>query len=175
MPLITGRPRKSESELQMAGTFRKDRHANRLTAATVSEIPPAPKDFDAEHAEYWTETCELLRLNGILTKTDPHSIREYTVLSILQKQMFAVIKSEGVILRVDNGRGETVKSNPAVEAYTKLSGLRMSLMDRFGFSPKARQGLKTEQVAPEKSEFEKLFDMAGAAFVPPGKRKNAEA
>ena len=172
---MNGRPRKTEAELKLSGSFQKSRHANRLESSPVTEIPLAPSDFDKEHADYWDETCGLLKMNGLLTKTDPHAVREYVVLSMLQKKAFAAIQAEGVVLHIDNGRGETVKANPATETYTKLSGLRLSYMDRFGFNPKARQALKTEQSAPEKSEFEKLFEASQQPYIPPGKRKNAEA
>lgn len=136
------RPAKRKSELIEQGTFRKDRHADRIELSVLKQIPPPPSDFDAEHSKEWERVCRLLIFNAeIMTQVDVESVRAYCELSVMCRKLWRNILEKGNTFQVKDG---PIKANPAVEQYTKIYGLLFRMYERFAFDPRSRQALKVE-------------------------------
>ena len=136
---MKGGDRKSKSikELKEAGTYRKDRHANRLEmhVKPISDIPSPPEDFDTEHVEKWYKVCGGLKDLGLLQAQDLDAIEHYVRLSFVARNSLAeYLKCPIIKDRV----------NPAWRVYNDAMKEYGKLMDKFGFNPRARQGIKVE-------------------------------
>lgn len=148
-----GHNAKSTAELMRDGTFRRDRHADRLTLPTVDAIPP-PADFDVEHAEAWHKFCALLRANGMLTTADRYAIRTFVEAERTAAHAYAILMEEGFIL---DGR-----KHPAHLVYADAVKTMRAMFDQFGLTPRARLALKADKPPePGESLFEKLMREAG--------------
>ena len=141
---MRGRPTKDTEVLKAQGTYKKIRHDKRLVVAPLTDIPHPPDGYDSEASRLWYEVCSMLTQNGILASTDVHSIAQYCEVTLLEKEAKDTIKREGMFIQVTTGQGELIpKEHPANALIARYAGIRHGLMDRFGCSPKARQGLKT--------------------------------
>ena len=147
---MRGRPRKSEDELKQNGTYRKDRHANRVTGTKEGKIPKAPDDFDAEHKAKWKEVCNLLKLSDQLMAQDSDAIRAYVENSIMARKAWALIIQEGMIVSTTVRDSVVERANPAFRVYQDCQKILKGLYDQFGFTPYARQRLKMKE--PVKSD-----------------------
>jgi P27 family predicted phage terminase small subunit len=113
----------------------------------IAKIPESPADFDAEHRAIWDRTCGLLFKHKILTDHDLDAVRMYCELTILRRDALAEVKKDGLSYTTDSGQ---TKPHPSIASAMQFNSALMSLIDRFGFNPKARQSLKIgEEDTPE--------------------------
>lgn len=162
---------------RLRGTAQPSRlRPNALKAATVNELPEPPEWLgEIAKTEWRDKTAELFGM-GILAKADFSLLAALcNEWEIYQLSEVELKKTGRYFVTRDEETGEVVKAAPvpsvrigkeALEKYIQLSG-------EFGFTPAARLKIQISPKA-EKSEFEKLFEAAGQ-YIPPGKRKNAEA
>ena len=142
---------KSKEELKANGTYRPAYHANRLEAPTIDALPPAPPDFDKEHRAKWDEVCGLLFDADILAKADVDAVRLYVEAVIMAKRSWKDLQQEGYV--VDG------KKNPAHLIYAEATKTARALFDQFGFTPRARMGMKVE---PKKEKTDPVADLMKA-------------
>lgn len=142
-----GQNRKTTKQLKDEGTFRKDRHGNKIELSLLKEVPTPPDDFDAEHRKEWERVCRLLIFNAeIMTQVDVDSVRKYCELSIFTRKLFQNLIKTGTTFET---KGKLIKANPAFEQYTKACGLLFRLFEKFAFDPRSRQALKVESKSKE--------------------------
>jgi P27 family predicted phage terminase small subunit len=129
---------KSIKAHKAAGTFRANRHGNRIesSAKLVNDIP-APNYFQGEHLRKWNEVVGHLRDFGILAIQDADSIETYVSSIIVQKMAYASIISDG--LEVDGF------PNPNLKVYQQMEAIIKPLREQFGFTPRARQGIHVKK------------------------------
>lgn len=142
---------KSKEELKANGTYRPAYHANRLEAPTIDALPPAPPDFDEEHTEKWNQVCGLLFDADILAKADVDAVRLYVEAVIMAKRSWKDLQTEGYVLEG--------KKNPAHLIYAEATKTARALFDQFGFTPRARMGMKVE---PKKEKTDPVADLMKA-------------
>lgn len=142
---------KSKEELKANGTYRPAYHANRLEAPVVDEVPPPPADFDKEHADKWKAVCALLKDADILANADIDAVRLYVESVIMAKRNWAILQREGFV--VDG------KKHPAHLVYESATKMAKALFEQFGFTPRARMGMK---VQPKKKETDPVADLLKA-------------
>lgn len=140
------RKSKTEAELKASGTFRADRHANRLKAPTTKEYPP-PELFDKEHLEKWNEVCGHLSDFDILAEQDFDSIKTYVEAVILQRKALKDVAENGMSIEEETKAGPITKISPAWRIYMDCEKVIKPLREQFGFTPRARQSI---QVKPKK-------------------------
>lgn len=147
-----GQNRKSTKQLKDEGTFRKDRHGDKIELSLLKGVPLPPEDFDLEHRKEWERVCRLLIYNAeIMTQVDVDSVRKYCELSIFTRKLFANLVEKGTTYEVTEGAGKgTIRANPAFEQYSKACGLMFRLFERFAFDPRSRQALK--MIEPKSKE-----------------------
>lgn len=134
--MAKGRKPKSTAEHKANGTYQPVRHANRVELPPVVEIPAAPDDFDAPHKAKWMEVCRLLYRAGILTEADTDAIRLYVESTLRARKLLKEVVKEGDI--VDG------KRNPKWLTYLECVTIQKQLFAEFGYTPRARMGLKVQ-------------------------------
>ena len=132
-----GHNKKPTAQHKADGTFQPVRHANRLELKPLPNTPPPPADFDAEHKAKWNEVCGLLYEAEILAKPDPDAIRMYVESTLMARKLLAEVKEEGFVLA--DG-----KRNPKWLSYLDCAKRQQQLFSEFGFTPRARMGMKVE-------------------------------
>jgi P27 family predicted phage terminase small subunit len=143
---MKGRKRLPEEELKARGTKRPDRHDNRLEAEPLDELPATPEGFTAATKRVWVATCRKLLTLKILSDQDTDLIEQYCIAVITSRAAARDIEEHGFFLTNDKGNRYT---NPSVAALKQSQAVIVQIADRFGFSPYARQKLKTEPKAKE--------------------------
>jgi P27 family predicted phage terminase small subunit len=146
---MKGRKRLPEEELKARGTKRPDRHGNRLEAEPLDTLPPAPSGLTKEGKAVWVETCQKLIALKILSDQDRDVIEQYCIAVVTARKAARDIEENGYSLENDKGGRYT---NPALAALKQSWATMLSISDRFGFSPYARQKLKAETKSKEKQD-----------------------
>ena len=135
---------KPDSDLKSSGTFRKDRHANRVAAKGMDSIPPPPPEFDKDHKLKWDEVCNHLLDFDILEPQSQDSIKQYVMAVLLQTKAWNDVMENG--FEIDG------KTNPSWRAYCDCDKIIKPLREQFGFTPKARQGIQTKTKDTKKAD-----------------------
>jgi P27 family predicted phage terminase small subunit len=146
---MKGRKRLPEEELKARGTKRPDRHDNRLEAEPLDQIPPPPSGLTKEGKAVWVDTCQKLIALKILSDQDRDVIEQYCIAVVTARKAARDIEENGYSLENDKGGRYT---NPALAALKQSWATMLSISDRFGFSPYARQKLKAETKSKEKQD-----------------------
>jgi P27 family predicted phage terminase small subunit len=154
-----GRPPKDTATLKAQGTYRDDRHAKRLEVKPVDAMPPAPDDFNEEHSAKWAEVCGLLFRAGILSEQDGHAIRTYVENTILARRAWEALSRDGMVIMVETKQGEKAVTNPWFRVYQDCQKILKPLMEQFGFTPRARMGLKLDAETHQKTS--KVLSLVG--------------
>ena len=134
---------KSTADHKKAGTFRKHRHEGRAETITkpLETLPEAPEYFDKRQREKWLSTCKKIQDMNILTDPDVDLIEVYVVYWFLWLDSAGEVRKKGVTFS-DEGR---IIKNPAVAIMNDAAKVISQLAALFGFSPRARMGIKAEK------------------------------
>lgn len=142
-----GRPRKPTALLQAAGTFRHDRHGQRVDALGVPSMPEWLAS-DALAVEVWQETLPLLISQGCAAEIDAAS------LAILCQAMSLSIRASDMAESAEWGTTERQRirneANAAQATVIKLSS-------RFGLTPADRAGIKSERQETQATDKSRFF------------------
>lgn len=138
---MKGRKPKTTEEHKEKGTYQPVRHANRLTAAALKDIPEPPKDFDKEHAAKWYEVCGYLKDFEILAKQDSDSIRSYVESHITATRSYQEILRNGAYMETEHGP----RLHPLWRVYQDARKMEKALYDQFAFTPRARMAIKVDK------------------------------
>lgn len=132
---------KPQSEKKLAGTFRKDRHANVLEAQTApsDHTPAPPPHFTDAHITQWNFIWDLLRSTNALSRIDYPAMVVFTESWVMKDQALVEIQAYGITI---DG-----KKNPACTVYADCVTVLRQLIEQFGGTLRARQGLKVEKPA----------------------------
>ncbi len=136
---MKGRRPKSIEEHKAHGTYRKDRHANRLTVAPLTEIPEPPQDFAPVLREHWRETCEKLIGMGILTAMDLDAVKAYCQWWEIARQAHKEMTGQ-MVVQAQSGAS---KPSPALAVYCTAAKNLQWYWEQFGFTPRSRQSIQT--------------------------------
>jgi P27 family predicted phage terminase small subunit len=134
-----GRPRKTDEQKKLEGTFRKDRStADSVKFVAITKTPDAPDSFDDVATEVWNTICgELIKL-GILQSIDIYQLQ------IICNEMsiyWKCINEIGSDFTIDTGTGSK-KVNPLYTVATQSLNNANRLAAQYGFTPAARMKLK---------------------------------
>ena len=138
---------KSAADLKRSGTFRKDRHGNRVESAAkpMQYLPEAPPHFDKRHVSAWNTVCGNVKALGILTEQDLSLMEVYVVFVLIWQDAAAEVQKRGITFT----DGDRVIKNPAFVIMTEAAKMTNQIGAQFGFSPKSRMSIKTEPQEPE--------------------------
>lgn len=146
-----GRPRKTDAQKKLEGTYRKDRSsAGSISFSTITKIPAPPKSFDDVAIAVWNTICgELIKLQ-ILQSIDIFSLEIIcNEMSIYWKCMTQM----GTSYTVSTGTG-SYKVNPLYTTASQALNNANRLAAQYGFTPAARMKLKmtTEDSKPKENK-----------------------
>jgi P27 family predicted phage terminase small subunit len=127
------------SEHKAKGNYRPSRHENRIQeiSKVVESIPKAPKHFDKRHSDKWQEVCKNLYDFTILKTADLDTIEKYVVNWFISHDAWMEIQRDGI---TQDGR-----KHPAINVMNDAQKVVISIGSLFGFNPRARMGIKTEE------------------------------
>jgi len=136
------RQAKSKEEHKAKGNYRPVRHENRIqeVSKVVESIPKAPKHFDKRHADKWQEVCKNLYDLTILKTVDLDLVEKYVVNWFVSHDAWMEIQREGFT--------QDGKKHPAINVMNDAQKVVISVGSLFGFNPRARMGIKTEEKKP---------------------------
>ena len=151
---MRGGDRKSKSinELKAQGTYRADRHANRVKATPAADIAAPPDRFDKAHVAKWYEVCKHLKDFEILAVQDYDSIVTYVETTLMQRNAIIDVQQNGMSIEVETKFGTVTRVNPAWTVYKECEAIIKPLREQFGFTPRARQGIKVKEAEPDKKD-----------------------
>lgn len=160
-------PAKTTEQHKRDGTYRKDRHAQRLEAQPADGIPAPPSTFDKRHAAKWYEVCTRLKKMGILATADVDTIQVYCTAYFDLQDAEETLKQEGKYLHSDNG---TARVHPAWRVKNDALKTLRQLSAALGFSPLDRTRVNAQAEKEEKEDpFFSILDlMPGAKKIKPG-------
>lgn len=136
-----GKNTKTTAELKADGTFRKDRHADRVAVKILAEVPPAPKHFDAAHKEQWKVTCTRLLSDSLITAQDLGAVEIVVKLEVATAKIHTKLMAEEYVINTTT----TTKPNPLALLYLQYNAQLMAVYAQFGQTPRARMSLKVEK------------------------------
>lgn len=137
---------KSVKDHKDKGNHRPSRHANRLEsiASVIKSAPKPPAYFDKRHVKLWETTCKHVFDLGVLSEPDTQLIEVYVRHFILWQDASADVSENGFMITVETAKGIAQVRNPAIAVMNESARLINQIADKFGFSPRARMGIKTE-------------------------------
>lgn len=137
-----GHNRKTRDQLEKAGTFRKDRHADVETPTAPPGIPEPPKTLDGEALEEWNRMIARLQQTGALSIVDDAVLFQYCRLFaetegiwIAQQETTATI--EILQENIDSRSRKEVTVEQLIELAREITTLRKL---EAGYITKVRQG-----------------------------------
>ena len=143
-----GRQPKSTEKHIADGTFKKSRHAARVSLPILEIYPDAPDGFDEQHREKWNWLCNHLHTAGLLTAADTEVMRIYVCASVTESRTYADIQKEGYV--IENRR------NPKTTIWREAVDQMRHLFVELGLSPSARMRMKVEKPKEEVDPLENL-------------------
>lgn len=138
-----GRPRKSDAQKKLEGTYRKDRSSiGSLSFSAITKIPKPPDSFDELATDVWNTICgEMIKLQ-ILQNIDIYNLQIIcNEMSIYWKCM----RHMGDQFMIDTGTGSS-KVNPLYTTASQALNNANRLAAQYGFTPAARMRLKMTSV-----------------------------
>ena len=154
---MKGRPPTPVPVLKTRGTFREDRHGDRLEIA--AEKPTCPEWLKGEAKKEWNRQIKELVKAGVIAKLDRGLLAAWcdawAAFGNLSGRIAAI---EELLPGADAEHAERLEKQLwrlAIQKERSLATL-LKISDRFGFSPAARARLKTrqpEQAPSDKSRF----------------------
>lgn len=141
----------SKEDHKAKGNYRPSRHANRVEtiAKPLEKLPDPPAHFDKKHKEFWIKTCKGIHEMGVLNQVDVEQIELYVLNWFVWQDASRSLIKDGIMITVETEKGIRQIKNPAEIVMRNSERTLMALGDKFGFSPRARMGIKTE---PKKEE-----------------------
>lgn len=134
-----GRPRKTDQQKKLEGTFRKDRSAvGSISFTAITKVPPAPDEFDDVAKGVWNTICGELIKKSMMESIDIYNIQ---IICINYSIYWKCIKLMGNEFIVDTGTGST-KTNPLFTTANQAITIAERLSAKYGFSPTDRMKLK---------------------------------
>lgn len=158
-------PPKSKSEHLKAGSYRKSRHDNTLDgiAKPIETMPEPPAYFDVRHRKEWEKCCNELLVLGVLATADADVIELYCTNRVSFVDAAKDVMKNGIILEDEEGGRY---KNPALLVRQQAEKVILNIASVFGFTPRARMGIKT--TTPQKDKQASILD-----FIKGGQNKKA--
>lgn len=139
-----GRKPKSTELLQKQGTFRPDRHGDRVDV----EIPLKKEASDwlsEDEKEVWVKWHEFLQKNDILKETDEVAFgllcKVFVRVQTLSEEMTS--PDDYVSTHISDVGAEVTRKNPKYEIMADSEKTLLRILTEFGMTPSSRAKVKT--------------------------------
>ena len=144
-------PPKSTREHKEKGNYRPSRHGSRAEGKlrVLQTIPDPPEHFAERERNLWERACKDVFEMGILANPDIQLLEMYVTHWFLWQDSVKDINENGLTKEFAVGEKVTVIRNPSIQVMNESSKIVNQISDKFGFSPRARMGIKTQETKPE--------------------------
>ena len=134
---------KSIAEKKAAGTYRPTRDGNRMEVQVnpIDTTPEPPDHFTEDHVKQWAYIWDLLKEDAALTKIDYPALVLYCEAWVMKQEAWDSLQSYGLVIDLN---GKPTK-NPAHMVYSEAVKTCRMIIEQFGGTLRARQGLKVEK------------------------------
>ncbi|MEQ1747757.1 MAG: phage terminase small subunit P27 family, partial [Saprospiraceae bacterium] len=112
---------------------------------------PLPKNFSGALREKWEWVTARLKEHRVLTVADADIGRVYCENWAIYEEAVANVFENGATLWVHTAHGKKPMSNPSFRHMKEAEIVLRQIWAEFGFSPRARMGLKVQDKTPAKS------------------------
>lgn len=139
-----GRKPKATDTLRAQGTYRKDRHHDRVDPN--NPLPKSPVDWlTVEEKEVWAKWYEYLQRNDILKETDEVAFGLLCkIFTRVQKLAEALPGTEHFVIDHESDAGSVVKKrNPMYDVLSDSENKLLRLLTEFGMTPVSRAKVKS--------------------------------
>lgn len=147
-----GRNHKPLAQHKLEGTFRKERHENKLYLDAYKVAPKPPSNLGAEGNKEWQRIASVLVQNQILTPMDIKALEFYCMQFDIIYDCYEDIKQKGVTAK---GYNDNIVKNPAWQTMKEAIELTNKIAAKFGLNPVDR--MKITVKPQEEDELEKLL------------------
>jgi P27 family predicted phage terminase small subunit len=143
---------KPTAQKKTEGTSRADRDARRLenVVPILTKIPPPPAHFEGQHKKKWKEVCKKLMDAGTLADADSDAISAYIDNWFVAEKAMQDIQEKGSTIIIETEIGTRIIANPSFRIYQDSIKMVKAYQEQFGFTPKARQSIKS--ATPQKQK-----------------------
>ena len=134
---------KPQAEKKAAGTYRPSRDGNRMEVQVnpLDSMPEPPEHFTEAHRKQWAYIWDLLKDDAALTKIDYPALVLYCEAWVMKDEAWRSLQNDGIVIDLN---GKPTK-NPAHMVYAEAVKTCRMIIEQFGGTLRARQGLKVEK------------------------------
>lgn len=169
-----GRNAKTRSELERAGTFRKDRHGAHRNPEPPEGVPEPPRPLEGEALAEWHRMIARLTASQALSTVDDGALYQYCQL-FAETEGIAVVQAETAatarIIQENLDALDEITFEEILQAAQELTKLRRLeagyitkvrqgrmalriLLTEFGLTPASRSRVKLPDKTPDADPFE---------------------
>lgn len=134
----------SHAEKAKKGTINTTREKGKLELSVkpTKELLPPPPGYDKVETDLWNKTINSLLSMDNLFSQDYDIIKLYVDTIMRYEQAAKEVKQNGLTFSRETAHGTILVKNPAVDIVADCVRIIAMLSDKFGFSPRARMGIK---------------------------------
>lgn len=138
------------------GTFRKDRHGNKLLVPNEKTLPLPPKGkFRKETEAHWMTVVKTLQSQKILQSIGLRLLTSYFEQVELYEDALDDVKENGRVIEYLSPRnGPQIRENPNVKIANEALKAMILLSNQFGFTPLAQTKINTNLSSSDKGKDE---------------------
>ena len=129
---------KTTEQHKLTGTYRKDRHENRVKLKEVDGVPPSPFE-DEYRTSRWVHYCELMKETHHLTQRHLDAIEVMCKLDADWLVADADVRKNGITFV---SKGGQIKANPAVGIKLNIQSQIIRMYEQFGMTPRSSMNMK---------------------------------
>lgn len=131
---------KTTRELQISGTYRSDRHSDRVEAEKPSIAPTAPSHLTAAEKKIFDEVAALMFENDSISSLDSYALETFSVqLCLFRKAKKELQKSGDYLVSQTNKNGSTnLVASPWLKVLKDSNDVVLKLSAKLGLTPMDR-------------------------------------
>lgn len=141
---MAGRKPKATDTLRAQGTYRKDRHKDRIDPNKA--LSPSPVDWlTDEEKEVWAQWHEYLQRNDILKETDEVAFGMLCKIFVRVQKLSKTLPgpTKFVINHKSDSGASVKKRNPLYDILSDSENKLLKLLTEFGMTPVSRARVKS--------------------------------
>lgn len=150
-----GRPRKTDQQKLLEGTYRKDRARQTPKFKTIAGVPDPPMHLDDLAKDEWVHMIQELKAIGILQTVDLLPLAMYcSEMSLYWK---CQEKLKNGVTNINPSSGIATRK-PEVSIASQALNNAMKIAGRFGFTPADREKLSAINKDPDSDPFTDVLE-----------------
>jgi P27 family predicted phage terminase small subunit len=131
---------KSIAELKISGTYRDDRHGDRVEAQKIAAIPLPPKHLTPTEKKVFTEVATLMFDNNSLASLDVYALEAYSVQLALFRLAKKSLQAEGqyIIEHTNKAGAKNLVPSPWLIVLKNSTDALLKFGAKLGMTPADR-------------------------------------